>query len=55
MLESAVAKVNPRSAVEEGTRFIAENTLELKMALSCQAEERFRKAQDILSQKKDGL
>jgi dsDNA-binding SOS-regulon protein len=53
MLERAVVKVNPQMGIQEGTRFIAENTLELKIAITPQTERRLKRAQDLLCQKKN--
>jgi hypothetical protein len=50
ILERAVCKVNPRSAVEEGTRFISEDTLEFKAAISIDTENLIKRAQDLLCQ-----
>lgn len=50
LLERAVARVNPRSAVEEGSRFISETTLELRAAISEETDEILRRVQDVLCQ-----
>jgi 5-methylcytosine-specific restriction endonuclease McrA len=50
-LEGVVAKINPRSVIQEGTRFIADNTFELRVAISSQTEFRLKRVQDIICQK----
>jgi 5-methylcytosine-specific restriction endonuclease McrA len=52
LLERAVCKVNPRSSVEEGTRFVSENTLEFRAAISVETENLIKRVQDVLSQSK---
>jgi HNH endonuclease len=54
-LERAVAKVNPRSSVEEGTRFVSESLLELKAAISLDTDQILKRVQDLLCQSKGGV
>ncbi len=49
-LERAVAKENPKTLIQEGTRFISENILELKAALGADTERLVSRVQDLLSQ-----
>jgi len=49
-LERAVAKENPKTLIQEGTRFISENILELKAALGTDTERLVSRVQDLLSQ-----
>src|ERR1700722_13053290 len=49
-LERAVAKVNPKSAVEEGLRIISEDTLEFRAAVTLNTEKLIKRVQDLLSQ-----
>jgi hypothetical protein len=51
-LERAVAKANPRAVVEEGTRFISENLLELKAVISLDTEKLLSRVKDLLAQSK---
>jgi hypothetical protein len=52
-LEGAVAKVNPSSSVQEGTRFISEKNMELKAVISIETEKKMKRVQDVLSQSKN--
>lgn len=52
MLERAVARVAPKTSVEEGSRFISENLLELKAVISLETEQLLKRVQDLLSQSK---
>jgi hypothetical protein len=49
-LERRVAKANPRSGVQEGTRFLSESVLEFKAAISLNTEKIFKRVQDVMCQ-----
>lgn len=51
VVEKAVARKNPRSRVQESLRYISEDILELKLAVSEQWAELLEKTKDRLSQK----
>jgi hypothetical protein len=50
VLERAVAKENPKACVDEGMRFLSENTLEFKAAIGLDTEKLLKRVQDIISQ-----
>jgi hypothetical protein len=51
-LEHAVAKVNPKSSVQEGSHFVSENLLEFRAAISEDTEKMIKRVQDLLCQSK---
>jgi hypothetical protein len=51
-LERAVAKVNPRSSIEEGARFISETVLEFRAAITTETEKSINRVMDLRSQSK---
>jgi hypothetical protein len=54
-LERAVAKVNPKSSVQEGAHFVSENVLEFRAAISEETEKMIKRVQDLLCQSKGGV
>jgi hypothetical protein len=50
LLDRAVYTTNPKSSVEEGSRFISENVLEFRAAVSIETEILIKRVQDLLSQ-----
>ena len=49
-LERLVAKTDPKSQVQEGTRFISESLLELKAVVSVETELMLKRVEDLLCQ-----
>src|ERR1041385_8862267 len=49
-LEHAVAKVDPKASVHEGSRFISETQLEFKIVVSIETEQIVKRVQDLLCQ-----
>jgi 5-methylcytosine-specific restriction endonuclease McrA len=49
-LERSVARLDPKSQVQEGTRFISETLLELKAVISVETEQMLKRVEDLLSQ-----
>jgi hypothetical protein len=50
-LEREVAKVNPREATPEQTKYVSENRLELKMGISQEMLEQLKRVQDLESKR----
>jgi 5-methylcytosine-specific restriction endonuclease McrA len=50
-LEREVAKENPKEAVPERTKYVSENRLELKMGISQEMLDQFKKIQDLESKR----
>jgi hypothetical protein len=48
-LEREIAKEHPKSLVQEQTRFVSENRLELKIGISEKLEEKLRQVQNMIS------
>jgi hypothetical protein len=49
VLEKEIAKEHPKSLVQEQTRFVSENRLELKAGISEKLEEKLRQVQNMIS------
>jgi hypothetical protein len=52
-LERAVAKLDPHTLVMEGRRYVSENTLELKAAISESTDQLITRVQELVSQSKN--